>query len=242
MTGGAPGWYGKLPVLGDFAHRRLPADFIAAWDAWLQEGLGHSRGELGNDWLDSYLTAHVWHFVLLPGVLGAHTWTGVWMPSVDRVGRYFPLTLARALHSPPQLSTSFGGLAEWLRGLEECARLALRLVDGIEAFEDALAALAAPPDSVRWPRRIRRLSEMLARDERLIELPAADSESFPSASLVAVADCCLEIALTGHSLWWCHGSDGQSGGFLHQHLPAASFMTKMLTYSPAGSIAANIRG
>ena len=27
-----PGWYGKIPSLGDFASRRLPQSFVAAWD------------------------------------------------------------------------------------------------------------------------------------------------------------------------------------------------------------------
>src|SRR5690606_36950533 len=32
---GGPGFYGKLPSRGDFVSRRLPADFIGQWDAWL---------------------------------------------------------------------------------------------------------------------------------------------------------------------------------------------------------------
>src|SRR5262249_35940975 len=32
-----PGWYGKLPSLGDFASRRLPVEFVKAWDSCLQE-------------------------------------------------------------------------------------------------------------------------------------------------------------------------------------------------------------
>ena len=36
VTGtGVPGWFGKLPGLGDFASRRLPDTFVAAWDRWL---------------------------------------------------------------------------------------------------------------------------------------------------------------------------------------------------------------
>ena len=38
-----PGWYGKLPSLGDFASRRLGADFIPPWDAWLQEVIHATR-------------------------------------------------------------------------------------------------------------------------------------------------------------------------------------------------------
>ena len=35
MTGATvPGWYGKLPALGDFASRRLEPGWIAGWDGW----------------------------------------------------------------------------------------------------------------------------------------------------------------------------------------------------------------
>jgi type VI secretion system protein ImpM len=36
----------------------------------------------------------IWHFVLPGGQCGPGATLGVWMPSVDRVGRLFPLTLA----------------------------------------------------------------------------------------------------------------------------------------------------
>ncbi len=91
------GWYGKLPILGDFTRRHLPPAFIDPWDDWLQAGIAGSRAALGGAWLDHYLTAHVWHFVLMPGVLGPPAWAGVCRPSVDRVGRYFPFTLAAPL-------------------------------------------------------------------------------------------------------------------------------------------------
>ncbi len=51
----APGWYGKLPMLGDFAHRRLPRGFVDACDDWLSRGIGASRQSLGPAWLDDYL-------------------------------------------------------------------------------------------------------------------------------------------------------------------------------------------
>jgi type VI secretion system protein ImpM len=44
VTGtGVPGWFGKLPSLGDFASRRLPDAFVSRWDRWLQGGLARAR-------------------------------------------------------------------------------------------------------------------------------------------------------------------------------------------------------
>jgi len=44
-------------------------------------------------WLEAYLTSPVWRFVLSPGICGDGAYGGVMVPSVDRVGRYFPLTI-----------------------------------------------------------------------------------------------------------------------------------------------------
>ena len=52
------GWYGKIPSLGDFVSRRLPASFIDIWDTWLQKAMATSREQLGEHWLDLYLLGH----------------------------------------------------------------------------------------------------------------------------------------------------------------------------------------
>ncbi len=91
-----PGWFGKLPGSGDFVHRRLEPAFIVRWDAWLQHEMLVMR-QRHPEWVESYLTAPVWCFVLAPGLLELRGAQGVLMPSVDRVGRYFPLTLLRWL-------------------------------------------------------------------------------------------------------------------------------------------------
>src|SRR5262249_2958329 len=100
----AAGWHGKLPTLGDFATRRLAADFVHSWDAWLSEQLPALRQQ--PDWLEAYLASPSWRFLLMPGVLpgpsGETAWAGVLMPSVDRVGRYYPMTLAQPLPALPR--------------------------------------------------------------------------------------------------------------------------------------------
>lgn len=88
-----PGWFGKLPGTGDFAQRRLSHRFVQVWDDWLQHNLFELRNQQ-EDWSEKYLQAPVWHFRLGAGLINANEWIGVLMPSVDSVGRYFPLTLA----------------------------------------------------------------------------------------------------------------------------------------------------
>jgi type VI secretion system protein ImpM len=123
----SPGLYGKLPVLGDFVTRRLPARFVDTWDNWLQNALSASRQQLGSGWLDIYLTSPIWRFTLSPGICGPTVWAGVLMPSVDKVGRYFPLTLAVSIDASQVLPTDlFLNGTGWFERLEQLALSALK--------------------------------------------------------------------------------------------------------------------
>lgn len=140
----APGFYGKLPLLGDFVTRRLPRSFVAPWDQWLQSAISVSREQLGSNWLDFYLTSPIWRFALSPGLCGDTAWAGILMPSVDRVGRYFPLTLAAPVENRGVLPYLFDPACPWFEALE---RLALSgLDDGfvLDEFDARLQALALP--------------------------------------------------------------------------------------------------
>ncbi|MGE4047694.1 MAG: type VI secretion system-associated protein TagF [Acetobacteraceae bacterium] len=88
------GFYGKLPARGDFVRAGLPREFVDPWDAWLQRVLPASRTMLRDGWEPAWLEAPVWRFALPPGLCGPFPVVGLWMPSVDRVGRYYPLMIA----------------------------------------------------------------------------------------------------------------------------------------------------
>lgn len=137
------GWYGKLPTLGDFASRRLPQHFIEPWDAWLQAAITASRDHLGENWLNIYLTSPVWRFALMPGACTPEAWAGVLLPSVDKVGRYFPLTFALQLDP---LAAIFSAEA-WYSALEQVALSTLSIDCSTEDLEQSLGKLEAPPAS-----------------------------------------------------------------------------------------------
>jgi type VI secretion system protein ImpM len=90
----AVGIYGKLPARGDFVRVGLPRDFVDAWDGWLCSVMSVTRKQAGDAWLPAFLEAPVWRFALPAGRCGSGPVIGVMLPSVDRAGRYFPLTLA----------------------------------------------------------------------------------------------------------------------------------------------------
>lgn len=146
MNAAVPGWHGKLPSLGDFASRRLDAPFIEVWDGWLAAGLLALREAQPEHWLEAYLGSPSWRFLLmpevLPGTAGEQAWAGVLMPSVDRVGRYFPLTLVQSLGAGPATTQQMQGLWHWLARLDELARDALHDDWTAEQLEQQLAVMA----------------------------------------------------------------------------------------------------
>ena len=187
----APGLFGKLPAFGDFLSRGLPHDFVKAWDSWLQDGIRASRELLGEAWLEVYLTSPLWHYALVPGVCGPDAMAGVLMPSVDRVGRYFPLTLACPL---PQGTGPFAlktAAANWYAGAEALARAALQIEGGIDPLLADLERLGVPPPAPAPSR---------AELERGL-VAALEGAAGAAALLGRLAD----LAPPG-SLWWSEGS------------------------------------
>lgn len=143
------GWYGKLPTLGDFASRRLAPELIEAWDDWLADGLAAWRAQDGDGWLGDYLDGPSWRFVLPPGLLPAQptALAGVLMPSVDRVGRYFPFSLLRPLPARPAAEGQVLSqpLLSWLHRLDDLAIDAMQDDWEVAELERELEKLDAEP-------------------------------------------------------------------------------------------------
>jgi type VI secretion system protein ImpM len=152
MPGG--GFYGKIPSEGDFVTRRLPWEFTSVWDDWLQQGMQASREALGERWLALYLSAPIWRFQVAPGVCGPIGWRGLFFASVDRVGRYFPLTLAFADNALTALSALNGEAEAWM-AIEDAALAGLSPTLPVADFDRMMEALALPPTAAADPARPR---------------------------------------------------------------------------------------
>jgi type VI secretion system protein ImpM len=83
-----------------------------------------SRAELGEEWRPAWLEAAVWRFALPSGVCGPEPVIGLWLPSVDRVGRYFPLTFAVILRCGDVVEL-IRDAGRFFRTAEEAGRAAL---------------------------------------------------------------------------------------------------------------------
>lgn len=139
------GLFGKLPVKRDFVAINLPRGLLTLWENWLQASVAASREVLGRDWQDTFLTAPIWRFWLGQELSGT-TVTGAFMPSVDGIGRYFPLTICAWADeggscAPPACDLKDG----WFAAVEAAL---LRALDAGFDGEPAvlLDGLAAPED------------------------------------------------------------------------------------------------
>ena len=105
---------------------------------------------MGEAWLPAFLEAPVWRFVLPPGMGGAQAVVGLMLPSVDRAGRYFPLTFA-ALSPRCIAKASARGLAR------RCEAAGLAALEQ-DSSPDEIAGMLASTDcaETRSPSRPRR--------------------------------------------------------------------------------------
>ncbi len=113
------GLLGKLPAHGEFLHRNLRSDVINTWAEWLQHYIASSREQMGEDWLNIYLTSPVWRFIFSPGVLDGNSWSGVMIPSVDRVGRYYPFTVLTKIPASSNPLESLSLNSDWFIQVED---------------------------------------------------------------------------------------------------------------------------
>ncbi|MCG8671488.1 MAG: type VI secretion system-associated protein TagF [Pseudomonadales bacterium] len=217
------GLYGKLPAHGDFLTRRLSREFVHGWDDWLQRAVASSQEQLAGHWLDIYLTSPLWRFVLSPGILDSQAWAGVLMPSVDSVGRYFPLTLARPipeLQSPCEMMVRGG---DWFAALEEIALSGLQEGVNVDALDQAL--MEHSDICISGTAAVGQRLEF----SRPTMVPLDNSAANPLISFPFLLDSFLQQRLPSYSLWWSIGSERVAPNFsVSSHLPPPQCFSGML--------------
>jgi type VI secretion system protein ImpM len=201
------GVYGKIPALGDFIRMDLPPVFVEPWDLWLQAGIRASREALGPLWNARYNSGPVWRFALDAGLCGPEGVLGILMPSVDRQGRQFPLTLAICL---PESVCAATALVEAGATLERVTALALLALDRDlkpEALSEALENLPCPEPF--FGPAVRR-----SASGTFLLIEAKDA----SQCLAGLLGLLAAGALGGKSLWYTE-IDGVTRAFACSGLP-----------------------
>jgi len=135
------GWFGKIPARGDFITRNLPASFVEPWDEWLCAELPDARVRLGEAWDAIWRDAPALCFSLGERITDDRSWLGVLVPSFDRVGRQFPLTVCLS----PERSVCITRVREWWDALVAVGLHARGRDSGPESLDDELARFMSIP-------------------------------------------------------------------------------------------------
>jgi len=201
------GFYGKIPIKGDFVSRHLPRSFVEPWDQWLQESIATSREQLSDHWLDSYLTSPIWRFALSKGVCDENTWIGLMIPSVDSVGRYFPLTLAAPVNNASTLISIVDQEEPWFSQAEQIALSALDQDKTFDAFNQDI-------DELDLPRHLHASASIQENELPKAGLKNSDNWRITmeesrsvSANLSSLTEQFLLKSFPNVSLWWSSGSE-----------------------------------
>ena len=111
------------------------------------------------EWLAAWLESPVWRFMLPPGLCGKNGVLGLWLPSVDKAGRYSPLTIAAT--APGDWAPQVGTMTSFLAAAEQAGLDALEhdlspaeLLQRIQEAFVADDATAPAPDLVAGSGRL----------------------------------------------------------------------------------------
>lgn len=219
----ACGLFGKLQTKRDFVTVDLSRDFVIVWEEWLQRVMGESQTALGDEWLATYLSAPLWRFHLGSGIAGVEV-VGVIMPSVDGVGRKFPLTVACCAVDVAPLAEKEGAEADtWYAGVEDYM---LHLLDAEPDYEASIAALRALPafPAGSPPAEVGTIAPLGGGT-----FAQCDAEQLP-AVLNRLREREQAVLLQKTSLWWTiGGADWPAAAFLCSGLPTGAAFTAMLS-------------
>ncbi|SON55885.1 type VI secretion-associated protein, family [Hartmannibacter diazotrophicus] len=196
----AIGLFGKLPVKRDFIAINIPQPILEPWEKWLQQAVAASRHQLGNAWQDLYLTMPIWRFRLGRKVLGSAA-CGAIMPSVDGVGRFFPLSLLALGEGEQEFALPMADRADdWFEAAEAAMLTALdqEAPAGGEAILSGIPSL--PPLAPAWP-QLADLDQQSVRGALL-----AEGEDVEEVLMRLTRADHLE-ASAARSYWWSSGGD-----------------------------------
>lgn len=196
------GLYGKLPAHGDFIQHDMPPEFISVWDSWLQHAIMASQEELEGRWLELYLVSPIWKFALSKGVVDQeHHWFGMMLPSVDSVGRYYPLTIARKVSAHMPMLRCLEISNDWFDDIENIALTSLQNGLRLENMAGMLGQISIPEVDPLTALG----TSTGSGSQKFISLPDGPSNLESAFSLIA--DYFMNQNSKAFSLWWTAGGE-----------------------------------
>ncbi|MGF9759354.1 type VI secretion system-associated protein TagF [Microvirga sp. 0TCS3.31] len=217
--------YGKLPSKRDFVACSAPRSFLRVWEPWIQNGLWNSKVHLGDQWKQTYLSAPIWRFWLGAEICSGITVAGAFTPSVDSIGRCFPLTVfVSALKPIGILHPEIDLQNAWFSQLE---RLLLSALDPRASFEALLQRLEMLERHVDHSVPIPEEEIAMLRDGTMAA--TATKASLEERQVTArAADYVGTYGMK--SVWWTIGwKEHPATTLVSQDMPSPNFFTTLLT-------------
>ncbi|WP_020177143.1 type VI secretion system-associated protein TagF [Methyloferula stellata] len=223
------GLFGKLPARRDFIAHAVPRSFLRFWETWLEKSMSESRAKLGaGAWEETFRSAPIWRFWLGADVCGQAI-LGAFMPSMDAVGRYFPLTLIAMpdgdVVRPPNVDPRHA----WFEKIEDILLSALAPDTSLDTVLEEIGNLKNAGAEVAH--------EPVA--EPKFGTPLNDRPALPLAELFAVCRLAYQdCSVAATTFWWTAGGEGfRPVGLMRKHFPETRVFTDMLTghFDPRGA-------
>lgn len=201
------GLFGKLGSKRDFIALATPRKFLEVWEPWMQACLSASRHQLGDGWQNAFLSAPIWRFWLGADVCGTSV-AGVIMPSIDAIGRYYPLTLHAIADDETSIALPDTDAQDpWY---EDAERFLLATLDPGVSFETTAAALEQMHPASTQPGT---KAELIRSGNFIGTTPGDDGFA---ASLATLRSTNPGIYAAG-TFWWTAGGAGFASMALSCH-------------------------
>jgi type VI secretion system protein ImpM len=219
------GLYGKLPSKRDFISIATPRQFLPVWEPWIANCLAESRVALGGAaWDKAFEEAPIWRFFLGADLFGAGL-CGVLMPSVDAIGRYFPLTLVARTELDPDLpmaeidpcETWFAAVETFLLSLLDAALPWGAIDTGLKTL--GALNLQSPPQNADAAAKL----EFASLDD-------ADAGVRTLEDIFITGRQQDDVPVTAANYWWTLGNENyRPRAFVQGFMPDPQHFTAMLT-------------
>ena len=216
------GLYGKYPAKRDFVVVNIPHAVLQPLEKWIQSALAASREKLRASWAECYMIQPIWNFRLGSSITGVDC-IGAMAPSVDGVGRAFPLVILSHASPGSPGYPPLGSLksSDWFP--EVHGRLLLALDE--EAPADPIMLLDGLSEPRCEPLHEAEGLNAIAGGHRIF---CADGELDQTLGKLSEYHCAK--ADEAMSVWWTSGGDrvrGQAVSF--RGMPDVLFMAEMMS-------------
>jgi type VI secretion system protein ImpM len=161
-------------------------------------------------------------------------WAGIMLPSVDRVGRYFPISVASKLSSDTNIVDTLSSQSTWFGEIED---IALKGLEGILDVDGVFAEIQQKPISLQPGSYVRNTSQGASAVDSIAEAGLSThmaiqmdfEEQLPSSVNSYVLEWFVSQHLPSYSMWHATGSERVPPSFLiSQGLPAVRGAAAML--------------